>query len=82
MIYNSYLVQLILIVFFCVSNSAICFCENDNGFGDKSGILCEGKDSVYRKSKCLSNQWCTGASNLSSTVTHYTELCEDGNAEN
>ena len=63
--------------------SATCFCENENGFGPNNGILCEGNNnSIYRKSECLSGQWCTGDTNLSSTIAHYMDLCENGELRN
>ena len=37
---------------------------------------------VYRKSECLSGQWCTGDTNISSTVAHYMDLCENGELRN
>ena len=57
---------------------AICFCENSNGSGNQSGIMCEGNNEFYRKAQCQANQWCTGPTDGSSNVISYMKLCEDG----
>ena len=59
-------------------NLATCFCEYQNGFGNRNGIICEGNEDLTADVKCKSDQWCTGPHNESSAVSKYQDLCENG----
>ena len=55
-----------------------CHCENENGFKNENGIMCEGIANFYKKTSCQSSEWCTGSSNQISSVESYRTLCEEG----
>ena len=59
-----------------MKKSATCFCEYSNGFGVKSGMLCERNGSHQLVTQCPQDHWCTGISNNSSQVVNAMDLCE------
>ena len=59
-----------------ICKQARCFCEYSNGFGVKSGILCEPTGNHHWVTECPQDHWCTGISNKSSQVVSAIDLCE------
>ena len=55
-----------------------CYCEFEDGFGEKSGILCKRNDTFERALLCGLKSFCKGPSNEQEAVIGTSTMCTQG----
>ena len=56
-----------------------CFCEHKIGFPTENGILCEKNGKLYKETYCADDEWCIGATDITSATYAVASLCVKGN---
>ena len=53
-----------------------CYCEFEDGFGEKSGILCKTNGTFEKALLCGSNSFCMGPSHEQEASVGTSEMCK------
>ena len=62
-----------------MSGTIKCHCEFPQGFGEKSGILCETNGKFLKALLCGPESFCVGPSTKEHAVNGTNSLCKNGN---
>ena len=55
-----------------------CYCEFKNGYGEKSGILCERNGTFEKALLCGLTSYCTGPSSEQDAANGTSAMCTQG----